>query len=89
MTKTFILKNRENKELGEISYSEHGFRVDISPVKEKEEIEGLLNEFLKEGIRNLGEVILKDPIMPGDPLFLGEVQNQLARRGYIMLEKKK
>lgn len=86
MSQVFILKNREKENMGEISYSETGFQVDI--FSKKEEIENLLNGFFREGIYNLGEVILNKPIMPVDPLFLPEVQNQLARMGYILIEKK-
>ncbi len=86
--KSFVIKDIFNKRMGEISYSEHGFRVDISSVKEKSKIEGMLNKFFKQGIRDLGEVILKEPIKPDNPLFLREVQNQLARRGYILTEKR-
>ena len=89
MSKTFLIQNNYGKNLGEITYLPKRFKVSVSSPQEKKQLEDLLNKFLKEGIRNLGEVILKEPIKPGDPLFLNEVRNQLARRGYIMIEKKK
>lgn len=87
MSKTFIIKNREGEKLGEITYSQKKFKVDIASPKDKERLEELLNTYLK-GIRNLGEVVLDEPIKPGDPLFLNEVRNQLIWRGYTMFEKK-
>ncbi len=87
MTKTFILKNQKKKKIGEISYSKNEFKIDIFSIKEKKKIENLLNKFLKQGFRDLGEIILKDPIKPGDHLFLNETKNQLARKGYILIEK--
>ncbi len=48
----------------------------------------MLNKFFKQGIRDLGEVILKEPIKSDNPLFLREVQNQLAIRGYLLTEKR-
>lgn len=89
MTEIFIIKNSEGEKLGEIIYSGKRFQVNISSAGEKKQLEELLNQFLKEGVCDLGEVILKEPIKTGDPLFLGEVRNQLARRGYLLIEKKK
>ncbi len=86
--KKFIIKDIFDRRLGEISYSEDGFKVDISSVKEKSEIGDMLNKFFKQGIRDLGEVILKEPIKPDNPLFLKEVWLQLARRGYLLIEKR-
>ncbi|MBZ1348151.1 MAG: hypothetical protein KYQ20_00005 [Candidatus Nealsonbacteria bacterium] len=86
--KSFIIKDIFDRRLGEISYSEDGFKVDISSVKEKSKIEGMLNEFFKQGIRNLGEVILEEPIKSDNPLFLKEVWLQLATRGYRLIEKR-
>lgn len=88
MPSVFIIKNREREKLGEISYSETGFRVDISSAEEKAKIEDLLKSFSGSGIYNLGEAILSKPIAPADPLFLPEVRNQLARMGYVLIEKK-
>lgn len=89
MPKIFIIKNSEGKKLGEIIYSRDNFKVNVLSAEEKKHLEGELNKFSRDGIRNLGEVILKEPIKPGDPLFLGEIRNQLVRRGYILIEKKK
>jgi hypothetical protein len=89
MNKAFVLKDINNKKLGEIFYSSKKIRIDIPSGKEKREIAVLLHKFLKEGVRDLGEVILDKPIKPGDPLFLREVQNQLGQRGYILIEQKK
>lgn len=88
MNKTFIIKNRDRKKLGEITYSRKKFRVNVASPGEKERLEELLDAYLK-GIRDLGEVILDKPIKPDDPLFLNEVRNQLARRGYLLIEKKR
>ena len=88
MPKNFLIQNRRGEDLGEIIYSRGKFKVNVFLAEEKKRLEELLNEFLKDGIRFLGEVVLKEPIKPGDPLFLNEVGNQLARRGYILIEKK-
>lgn len=88
MVTTFIVKNYYGKELGEIIYSQKTFKVNVSSPEDRERLEILLNSYLK-GIRNLGEVILKEPIKPDDPLFFNEVRNQLVRRGYLLIEKKK
>ncbi len=89
MIKAFILKNRRGEEIGEIIFSNKRFEVKVSFKKEKEKLEKLLNSFAQQGIRDLGEVILKQPIKIKDSLFFNEVRNQLARRGYIFMEKNK
>ena len=87
MTKAFILKNRRGEEIGEIIFSNERFEVKISSHEEKEKLEKLLNSFTKNGIKDLGEVILEKPIKTDDPLFFNETRNQLARKGYILIEK--
>lgn len=89
MAKTFIINNELQKKLGEIIFSAGGFTVKISAAAAKRELKEMLGRFSREGIYDLGEVILKKPIKPSDPLFLGEVRNQLGRRGYLMIEKSK
>lgn len=89
MSQVFILKDIEGRDLGEIIYSQNGFQVNIIFEKEKNEMEKLLNKFFKEGIFDLGEVFLEKPILPQDPLFLNEIKNQLAEKGYIMIDKDK
>ena len=89
MKKAFILKNRRGENLGEVIFSQDKFDVNISSRVEKEKIEKLLNFFAKQGIRDLGEVILKKPIKIKDSLFFNELGNQLARKGYILIEKDK
>lgn len=87
MTKTFLIKDRSGKKLGEIIYLKREFRVNVLFEEVKEELEKLLKKFSREGISNLGEIILDKPIKAGDPLFLKEIQNQLAKKGYILIEK--
>lgn len=88
MPQTFILKSSDGSNLGEINYFKKQFKINISLPEDKKQIEDLLGGFLKEGIWDLGEIILREPIKPGDPLFLNEVRNQLARAGYILIKKK-
>ncbi|MBZ1345343.1 MAG: hypothetical protein KY055_01755 [Candidatus Nealsonbacteria bacterium] len=87
MSQTFIIKDRFQKELGEISFSENRFKVEVSRKEDQEILEDLLDRFFKRGIRDLGEVILDEAIKPGDPLFLNEVRNQLLRKGYLLVKK--
>lgn len=89
MAKTFVLKNRIGEEIGEIIFSNKEFNVKVFFKKEKEKLEKLLNSFAKNGIRDLGEVILEKPIKINYPLFFNETRNQLAKRGYILIEKEK
>ena len=89
MSKTFIIKNIKGEIMGKIIFSQGKFEVNISSGVDKEKIEKLLDLFVKKGIRDLGEVILKQPIKMGDSLFFNEVRNQLARKGYIFIEKDK
>ena len=85
--KTFVVKNLFNQELGKITYlpEEKKFKINFSSISEKKKIESLLNEYLEQGIKFTGNVILAEPIKPDDPLFLLSVQNQLAKRGYIVI----
>ena len=87
MIKAFILKNRRGEEIGEIIFSNKRFEVKVFFKEEKEKLEKLLDTFAKNGIKDLGEVILEKPIKTNDPLFFNETRNQLARRGYILIEK--
>jgi hypothetical protein len=89
MLKAFILKNRRGEKIGEIIFSNKRFEVKVSLKEEKEKFEKLLDFFAKNGISDLGEVILKKPIKINDPLFFNEIRNQLAKRGYILTEKEK
>jgi len=91
MSQRFIIKDIEGKELGEIIFSKKKFDVKVPFPKEKEKLEKLLNSFLKEGIRDLGEVILTESksIRSNHPLFFQEVGNQLAKRGYVPIRNKK
>ena len=89
MLKAFILKNRRGEKIGEIIFSNKRFEVKVSLKEEKEKLEKLLDFFAKNGISDLGEVILKKPIKINDPLFFNEIRNQLAKRGYILTEKEK
>ena len=88
MEKVFLIKNRFKKNLGRIIYSRGKFKVEVFLKEDQEFLEELLNRLVKEGIVDLGEIILKKPIKLGHPLFLNEVRNQLARRGYILIEKR-
>ncbi|MCD5425520.1 MAG: hypothetical protein LRZ92_03535 [Methanosarcinaceae archaeon] len=85
--KTFIIKNLFNQELGKIIYllKEKKFKIDFSSDSEKKKIELLLSEYLKQGIKYVGNVILAKPIKSDGPLFLLSVQNQLAKKGYIVI----
>ena len=89
MEKTFFVKNLRGEDIGKIIFSDNKFQVDIADKKNQEKIQILLNSFLEQGIYDLGEVILKNPIKSGDPLFFQEIQNQLARRGYAPIENGK
>ena len=88
MKKTFIVKNLRGKDIGKIIFSDNKFQVDIADKKNQEKIQVLLNSFIEKGIYDLGEVILKNPIKLSDFLFFDEIQNQLARRGYTLMEIK-
>ena len=89
--KTLIIKNLFNQELGKITYlpEEKKFKIDFASDSEKKKIELLLNEYLEQGIKFTGNIILAEPIKPDDPLFLLSVQNQLAKRGYIVFPENK
>ena len=89
MIKKFVVQDSSGKELGEIIYSKGKFELNIALEKEKKELRELLNSYLEKGISDLGEVILKEPIKFNDPLFLNEVQNQLARKRYVVFAKNK
>lgn len=87
MAKELIIENLERKKLGEIIFSKGKFKLNIPFFEEKEKLEKLLKSFTEKGIKDLGEVILTEPIKIDHPLFFDEVQNQLARKGYIPIEK--
>ncbi len=87
MEKKFILKNRNNEEIGEVIFSENNFQVNVESEEKQIELEALLNFFVEQGISDLGEIILENPIKLDDPLFFDEIKNQLARKGYILIEK--
>lgn len=84
-TKTLIIKSLFGQKLGKIIFllEKNEFMVDISIPSDKEKIEKLLSGFFKNGIRDLGPIILDEPIKSDNPLFLQEINNQLAKRGYV------
>ncbi len=90
LKKVFIIEDSSEKKLGEIIFfpQEKEFKINIDFLPEKEKIERLLNGFLENGIKNLGNVVLIKPVKSDHPLFLTAVENFLARMGYTaVLEK--
>lgn len=84
----FIVENLDKERLGEVIYSKKKFKVNISSSTEKKYLERLLGKFSDKGIQSLRGIIFKKPVTPNHPLFLNEVRNKLAERGYILIEKK-
>ena len=88
MPPTFIVKNRYGKKLGELIFSKKKFTVKITFPEDRKNLEELLSTSVKEGIRNLGEVVLDKPLKLGDPLFFKALEDLLIRKGYLVVVKK-
>lgn len=88
-SKTFLITDIFGKNLGEITlfFKEKKFEVRIPFLKEKEKVEALLKQYFKEGISDLGEVILKKPIDITNSLFELALQKKLRGDGFVILPK--
>jgi hypothetical protein len=89
--RSFIVKNYQGEYLGEITFlpKEKKFEFKKFLPEEEKIVSSLLDKYLKEGIKNLGEVILEKPITLSHPRFLSALRYDLIKKGYILLEKNK
>lgn len=88
--KIFNIKDLSGKELGKITYlsEEKKFKIDFFSNDEAEKMTLLLEEYLSQGIKLIGDIYLNEPIKPDNPLFLPSAEEQLSRMGYMVTYEK-